>query len=149
MDARLDVDVREILKGLDRLDTRVQRGIRVGLARAGYQLMRDAIMQVPTVPFFKGWLRGSGSVFVDNELSTVSDIGDNRMANRQHTESKKSHEHVCIVGFNAPYAARLHEGNFHFKEPGAGRKFLEAKAIGNAGHYVKIIGNAIKEELRD
>ena len=121
------------------------KAIETGLGRAGLQIMNDAIMQSPTVPKEEGWLRGSASVFVNNELSAVSEHGIKGEANLVYTESRGLE---VVVGFNTPYAARLHESpKFNFTEPSSGAKFLETKLTRNKKTYLKIIANALKEGL--
>jgi hypothetical protein len=61
----------------------------------------------------------------------------------------KGAEFVGVIGFNAPYAARLHEGvGFHFTEPSSGPKYLESKMIRNQDMYFEIVANTIKEGAR-
>jgi len=117
-----------------------------GIATAGMQLLNDAIMEQPTVPIKEGWLRGSGSVFVQNKLCYVSPFGKPEMSAKDCAESIGPGQIVGVVGFNVPYAARLHEGiDFHFTEPSSGPKFLESKLLRNKDRYMKIIANTIKE----
>lgn len=117
-----------------------------GFARAGMQFLNDTIMQRPTVPIREGWLRGSGSIFVQNRLVGVSSHGKKGKANTEHSESIKGGEIAAVVGFNTPYAARLHEGEgMKFVEPSAGAKFLESKMSKNKNLYMKITANTIKK----
>lgn len=116
-----------------------------GIAKAGMQLLNDSIMQRPTTPILEGWLRGSGSVFVQNRLIGVSSHGKQGKANTDHSESIKGNRIAAVVGFNTPYAARLHEGEgLRFTEPSAGAKFLESKMSRNKGLYMKIVANTIR-----
>jgi hypothetical protein len=120
--------------------------IETGLGRASLQLMNDCVMEVPTVPIKEGWLRGSGSVFVQNKLVHESTFGKAGMANTDHSENLGPRDFVGVVGFNTPYASRLHEGlTFHFSEPSAGPKYMESKMMRNKERYMQIIANAIKE----
>jgi hypothetical protein len=118
----------------------------IGLGRAILQLLNDCVMEIPTVPLKEGWLRGSGSVFVQNKLSGVSGFGRPGFANKTHIDNIGRGEFVGVCGFNTPYAARLHEGiGFHFTEPSSGAKYMEKKLHGNKDRYQEIIANAIKE----
>jgi hypothetical protein len=124
----------------------VPERVEVGMGRAALQLLNDCIMEVPTVPIREGWLRGSGSAFVQNKLVGVSTAGLPGMANTDYAESMGPEEFVGVVGFNAPYAARLHEGiTFHFTEPSSGPKYLESKLMRNGNRFMEIIAGAIKE----
>ncbi|MCX5657850.1 MAG: hypothetical protein NTZ48_06475, partial [Candidatus Omnitrophica bacterium] len=117
-----------------------------GMGRAGLQLQNDAVMQRPTVPIKEGTLRGSGSVFVQNKLVGISSFGKPGKANTEHSESIPRGAIVAVVGFNTPYAAKLHEGvDFKFSEPSSGPKYLESKLIANKEIYMEIVANTIKE----
>ena len=119
----------------------------IGMGRASFQLLNDAIMEEPTVPHREGFLRGSGSIFVNNKFKGKSSQGDNSLVNSEHHESiNEENEIIGIVGFNTPYAERWHEadeGSVHFTEASAGVKFLEKKMNENRKLYYKIIANQI------
>lgn len=121
-----------------------------GLAAAGMLLLRDAVMDVPKVPHDEGTLRGSGSVHVNGKLiATSADQGDGKgtPADADNTPRVPG-AIVATVGFNTPYAARLHEHpEFEFTEEGTGAKFLEAKAIGNADAYMREAVDVMRGEL--
>jgi len=120
-----------------------------GMAKAGMQLLNDSIMQRPTVPIREGTLRGSGSVFVQNKLigRTPSVKGKGNPATDDSIAIGKN-EIVARVGFNTPYAARVHEVPMKFSEPSAGNKYLESKMSKNKNLYFKIVANAIKESAK-
>lgn len=147
MAKQFDIDFKDFEQKFNKIvKITVPKLAEKGLARAGMQLLNDSIMQQPTVPHKEGWLRGSGSVFVQNELAAESSSGKKGKAAKSHTEPIKRNEIVAVVGFNTPYAARLHEHpEFRFKEPGAGGKFLESKMSRFKSLYFKIVANAIKE----
>jgi hypothetical protein len=120
--------------------------VEIGFGRAALQLLNDCVIEVPTVPIKEGWLRGSGSVFVQNKLIGESSFGKPGRANTEYSETIGEHQFVGIVGFNTSYAARLHEGiDFHFTEPSSGAKYLESKLMRNKNRYMEIITNAIRE----
>jgi hypothetical protein len=120
--------------------------VEKGMGKAALQLLNDCVMEVPTVPIKEGWLRGSGSVFVQNKLIGESSFGKPGRANMEYSESIGEHQFVGLVGFNTSYAARLHEGiDFHFTEPSSGAKYVESKLMRNKDRYMEIIANAIKE----
>lgn len=119
------------------------------MGRAASQLLNDCIFEIPTVPLREGWLRGSGSVFVNNKLIAISPHGKSGKAATVSAEAIESGDLVGLCVFNAPYAARLHEGvGFKFREPSSGPKFLESKLIGNQDVYFEIIAKAIREKAK-
>ena len=120
-----------------------------GLGRAMLQVLNDCIMEIPTVPIKEGWLRGSGSIFVQNEFIKTSEgkgRGKPKYANMSFNESAGVDKVVGVIGFNAPYAAKMHEGlDLHFTDPSSGPKYLENKLITNKETYAEIIANTVKE----
>jgi hypothetical protein len=134
------------------VDERIPELVERGFGRAMLQMMNDCIMEVPTVPLREGWLRGSCSVFVQNQLVATSEgmpSAKPKYAVKDFMMTIKGAEFVGVIGFNAPYAARLHEGvGFHFTEPSSGPKYLESKMIRNQDMYFEIVANTIKEGAR-
>lgn len=117
-----------------------------GMAQAGMQLLNDCVMEVPTVPIKEGFLRGSGSVHVQNKLIMTSPYGKPGMAATIIDDSAEPGQIVATVGFNTPYAARVHEGiGMHFTEPSSGAKYLESKMMRNKNRYFQIIADTIKK----
>jgi hypothetical protein len=116
-----------------------------GLVLAGMRLIRDAVMEQPTVPIDTGHLRGSGTVHARNVMQYASaEFGSGTPNNGPEQTGALT----AVVGFNQPQAARLHEHpEYHFTDPDAGGKYLELKMQRNAKAYGKIIGAAIKERL--
>jgi hypothetical protein len=118
-----------------------------GMGVAMLACLGDCIMEVPTVPVKEGTLRGSGSIFVQNEfIKDSSDMPKAKSGNavRNHVEAKKPHKLIGVIGFNTPYAARLHENNFNFTEPSSGPKYLESKLLRYGKSYLKEIADVIK-----
>jgi hypothetical protein len=127
------------------------------MALAGLRLLRDSIMEMPTVPRDTGTLRGSGSVLVQNKHFMSADpVGGNPTPATAGDAKLGRGEIVAQVGFNTPYAAYQHEGVrmdgtrqvTDYTEPGSGSKFLERPLLQNAAAYKAIIGKAITEGLR-
>lgn len=120
-----------------------------GMGRAMIALLGDCVMEVPTVPVREGTLRGSGSIFVQNEF--IKDSSDMPKAKagkavQNHNETIKPSSVVGVVGFNTPYAAKMHEGvDFKFTEPSSGAKYLESKMLRNAKGYMKEVAETILE----
>lgn len=127
-----------------------------GMGRAMTQLLNDCMMEIPTVPVDEGTLRGSGSIFVQNQLVATSEGSPKSKKgtpNKDHREKVLSHQLVGVVGFNTPYASVLHEGiNVkqgyvirNYSEPSSGKKFLEKKLLSNGKSYLGEIADTIKE----
>ena len=121
------------------------------MAKAGMQVLNDAVMETPTVPLDEGTLRGSGSVFVNNKLigtSQKKSSGGRPNPAMQNVDLIPEGAVVTVVGFNVPYAARLHEHpEYNFREPGSGGKFLERKLIENRNLYLRIVANILGKYL--
>lgn len=149
----MTMDAKEFKRELKRLQVKVTpAGIIFGLGRAGLELMGDAIHKTPSVPLEEGTLRGSGSVFVNNELTKTS-----RHLAGPHgkptpaisiNEMQGKKEHVATIGFNTPYAARLHQHpEYEFNQdlaPGSGGKYLEYKLFAFGRKYFSIIVDGIR-----
>jgi hypothetical protein len=145
MDIRLDT--RDFDAKMQRLVQRtVPALVEKGLARAMLALLNDCVMEPPTVPLKEGWLRGSASIFVQNQLVAISPHGRPGKAATAHAAPLRATAWVGVIGFNTPYAARLHEGiSFTFTEPSAGPKFLEAKMQRHRASYMQEIADTIRE----
>lgn len=119
------------------------------LGVAMLSLMNDCINEVPTVPLKEGWLRGSVSVFVNNKFSGNKDNGKTDYMNKDHNGAIPKDSFVGVIGFNAPYAARLHEGiGFKFTEPSSGAKYLESKLLANRERYLRIVAECLEEDRK-
>ena len=92
------------------VDHAFPEAVEKGLGVATLQLLGDCVTEVPTVPIKEGWLRGSGSAFVQNKLAGISKHGKAGFANQAYSENIAKGKYMAIVGFNTPYAARMHEG---------------------------------------
>lgn len=82
-----------------------------GLMAMGLQLINNAVNGSPNesvrAPFRDGRLRGSGSVFVGSKK-----VGDTLFLGKEGTPAQsyaEANKNIVTVGFNTPYAARLHE----------------------------------------
>jgi hypothetical protein len=120
-----------------------------GMGRAMLDLMNDCIMEVPTVPLKEGFLRGSASIFVQNVFVSSSEALPGAKAGRAtktYSEALRVGRFTGVIGFNVPYAARLHEAiDYTFTEPSSGPKYLESKLMTKKEHYMKVVANTIKE----
>jgi len=91
---------------------------QAGLFKAGALLIRDAIMEEPKAPHLKGHLWRSQKIEKLEEGDKIIGVQ---------------------VGFDVPYAARLHEApnNWNWTLDGSGPKYLEAKMAGNPDKYIE------------
>jgi hypothetical protein len=120
-----------------------------GLGRAMLDLENDCVMEVPTVPLKEGFLRGSASMFVQNELVGIAIHGKAKFAKASLGMSIPGGKLVGVIGFNAPYAAKLHEGmDLSFTESSSGPKYLESKLQKNRKAYMKQIAKTIAKAGR-
>lgn len=152
------INTKQFVRDMKLLDSRFLAAAEKGVAKAGMALLRDSVMSVPTVPLDEGTLRGSGSVIVQGEnTATAGDLGypanpdedGNGSPATSDASSVDRDAIVAVVGFNTPYAARLHEHpEFEFNEPGSGGKYLEQPLADNEDKYKKIVGTEIKKGIR-
>lgn len=139
----------------------ITRAANQGLVLSGMRLLRDSIMEEPKVPHDEGTLRGSGSVFHSSSFGNTKFFrlagtsegmasGGNPTPARHTSQAKQTHGSIeVLVGFNTPYAARLHEHpEYNFTEAGTGGKYLERKMVENRDRYMKIVQKAIKDAAR-
>lgn len=131
----IQFDASGLIKGLDELGKAVINAIMKGLFLSGEQLRSDSVMIVPFDKGFNGGLAGSAST----QLPV-----DDGMGNLEVT-----------VGYNMPYAAKLHEDmTLHIKQTNtvAGQKrqqkYLEKPAKENAQKYGTIIRDSFNEALQ-
>ena len=99
---------------------------QAGLFKAGALLIRDAIMEEPKAPHLKGHLWRSQKIEKLEEGDKIIGVQ---------------------VGFDVPYAARLHEApnNWNWTLDGSGPKFLEAKMATNPNKYIEPAATHIRE----
>lgn len=100
-----------------------------GLFIAGSRLIKDAIMQEPRAPHLTGHLWRSQLILLIKDDRQIIGVQ---------------------VGFNVPYAARLHEApsNWDWSMKGAGPKFLESKLAVNKDTYMELAANFIRSKQR-
>ena len=154
------------LKRLNLADKRVRASATKHMARAGMRLLRDSLMDAPTVPLKEGTLRGSGAVHVNGKMvgsaeefgypPTASGKEDGAPADSIGLPVGKD-EIVATTGFNTAYAARLHEHpEYNFSPPDkngkriapeSGGKYLERPLFENAERYPKIVAAGIRKDV--
>jgi hypothetical protein len=122
----IDFDFKAFNGSLDELGKAVTEIVKKALIESGEQLRGDSVNIVPFKRGFNGGLAGSASTQLENDESV-------------------------IVGFNMPYAAKLHEDmtlNISQKFAGSGfrrqQKYLEKPARENAQKYGRILAEAFR-----
>lgn len=168
MIGQIRFDTSRFERGLAEMEERFNEGVRRGLAEAAGQLLNDAVQIEPTAPIVEGYLRSTGSYFVNNQLVGTSPMslkprGERKLRkgmrprpNTNDSEPIGQAEMVAVVGFNTPYAAYLHEGMRRdgsrvirkYTERGSGRKFLESKMSRYHQQYLQVIAENIKAALK-
>ena len=152
MNINIQFDPDDFLKGLNKANEIVLQAIERGMGVAMLSMLGDCVMETPTVPLKEGWLRGSGSIFVQNKFISTSETmptAKMKYALTSFVEGIPEKQVEGVIGFNAPYAAKMHEGiDFHFTEPSSGAKYLETKMHRNKNRYVEIIADEVKKDLK-
>lgn len=125
----IDFDFSAFNGGLEELGKAVKEIIKKALIESGEQLRGDSVNIVPFDRGFSGGLAGSASTQLEND-------------------------ETVIVGYNMPYAARLHEDmtlKISQKFAGNGgrrqQKYLEKPARENAQKYGKLLADAFHAYL--
>ncbi len=125
----LDFDLSALNAGLDALSKGVVEAVMKGLFLGGEQLRADSVMIVPFDKGFNGGLAGSASTQLPVNLGDSCEV---------------------TVGYNMPYAARLHEDmTLHINQKNTvggqtrRQKYLETPAKENAEKYGKILSDAV------
>lgn len=120
----------------------------------GLQLLNNTINGSPNEsvvpPVLTGRLRASASVFVGSEFmkdtSNLSVSGDSPTPNKSYSDNIDT----VTVGFNTPYAARMHEqysefkpGKFSKRSGDVGEKFLERHITADKEELIKLYGKIL------
>lgn len=140
-------------RGSRKAEQRVVAGAERGLARAGLQLLSDAIMESPTCPVDEGVLRGSGSVAVAGAFTAKSVDVDPSFGGESESTGvpggiSDGREITAEVGFNSPYAADTNFTVKAYKEPTAGAFWFTSKVDKFKDLYAKIVANDVREALK-
>lgn len=129
------VDTSQLESGLADWHRQIAEALAEGLGQGASMLLNDAVQEIPTVPMLSGYLRGSGSVFVNGKLITTS-AGEAGGSPALSDETEVNpYQIVARAGFNTVYAAVQHEGRWqtgplagveitHWSEPGSGPYYL-------------------------
>ena len=121
------MDFKDFNKGFRLIiETTIPDLAQVGLFKAGALLIKDAITVEPKAPHLTGHLWRSQKI--EKLMEGKNIIG-------------------VQVGFDVPYAARLHEApdNWNWTLDGSGPKFLESKMAGNPNKYIEPAAKHIRE----
>lgn len=144
----IKLDDKEFKKNFKKFVKITEEQIIKGLTTAGGMLLRDCIMERPTVPIKEGTLRGSGSVVVEGVLKRTSKEFGYEKGNPATIDNRRANARTATVGFNTPYAIRTHEVPMNFTEPSAGNKWMENKLKRYKKDYMKEIVEKIKEGFK-
>lgn len=132
------MDFRDFDKKFEKV---VKRTIPQASAKALYEeapyVLRDAIMETPTVPKSRGVTKGGRR-----------GGGPGHLRRSQKIERPLLFPDISVeLGFNAEYAAYVHEmpRSYLFTIPGSGPKYLESKLIKNKEKYMKNVARRIRE----
>jgi hypothetical protein len=154
-------DAAEFLKGLDLADRLIREEVGLAMGQIGLDILDDATQDIPSVPFEKGTLRGSGSVIlVDRgtaEVIATSEGGGDLAPDAPPPTPSLSADGAgpidldgvtVLVGFNTPYAARLHEHpEYNFTEPGSGADYLASKIVPQKDEHMASLAERIRTRL--
>lgn len=152
----IDFDMGNFVDSMLQMSDNMVKACERGAGKAASALLNDTIMEMPAVPLEEGTLRGSGSVFVQNELTqTAPNTGGTPTPATIGDETLTPDVVTAVVGFNTPYAAYQHEGVradgthvvVNYTHSGTGKKFLEKKLFDNENDYVAIVAKEVKEAM--
>ena len=118
----------QMRRRLDKLAAQYPTATFRAAGQVGQQVINDAINIVPTVPIRTGNLRSSGTFEVFPGGAGWRSVR-------------------LVVGFNTPYAARVHQFPMNFREPGAGNYFLSSKLQRFRGEYIRVWGEKVARSL--
>jgi hypothetical protein len=148
MQPKVKIDTTAAKKSLQTLENAYLAELAEGLAQAGVKLLNDAVMELNTVPKDTGFLRGSGSVFVNGRLRHANS-GGNPARTLENAGDETLGRMVLVVGFNTVYAAVMHEGGWqsgplagvqikNYHEAGSGKFYLLSKMVAHQKQYIDL-----------
>ena len=154
-----NVDTTQLAAGLARWSREIVEALGEGMGQAGAQLLNDATQEIPTVPLLTGYLRGSGSVFVNGKIIATSPQGGAGGSPATSDEyAEREGQIICRVGFNTVYAAVMHEGRWrtgplagveikNYREPGSGKYYLLTPLQEHREEYIQTAVDYAKAKL--
>jgi len=151
----IDFDTSDMEKELKKFFNKIDPKAREkGLMALGLKLLNYTVNGSPREsslpPIRDGRLRGSGSVFVGNKK-----IGDTLFAGKGKgtpvTSLRENNPNVVTIGFNTPYAAKMHENLIPYGEqyvPG-GKVRAKRTKENVAGVRGKFLENHLKNDKKE
>jgi len=123
------MDISKFLTGLDRGDKRFKDSAADGLFLEGAKVIKNAIEEKPRAPHLEGHLWRS---------QRVKKMG------------VKKDAITLYVGFNVPYAAKLHEALnvTNWTLAGSGPKYLSSKLTRHKEEHMKNVAGFIKGKMK-
>jgi hypothetical protein len=149
----ISVDTKDFdLKFGELMKRSVPANVSKGMFRAGNELLRDAIYEVPKAPFDEGHLRASARTQLGGGV--MIKFGTGAYMPPASVDARDGEGYALLAGFNIIYAARWHEltpeedARINWTLPGSGRKYLETKLIRHKDKYAKIVADYLERLLR-
>lgn len=147
------VDTSEVDKNITKLAKKSPKAIDAALAVAGIQFLTwcntGSSKQSRTPPIRRGFLRGSGSVFVGNTLVGKA----SGYPNDDALGSYSGGEHTITWVYNANYATKMHEttyelGPYSAQAGNAGNKWLELHLQNDKELLMSLITTEFEKALK-
>lgn len=131
-----------------------------GMMVLGLQLLNNVVNGSPNeprvTPIFQGFLRGSGSVFFEKELlATSAKFGfSKKSSDVRPNESYQGKKDEVTIGFNAPYATKMHEtdwtpGPVSAQSGDVGNKFLERHLKADRKELFQLYADVHKKDWKN
>lgn len=115
----VDIDAKEVLAKLGKLSgAELERAARAARGEVGDALLNLSQKEVP------------------HDIGTLANTGVSQAEGNDH-----------VVGYNTPYAARLHEHPEYKFQKGRKGKYLEQPIKENINQFTQVFGMAVKERL--
>ena len=113
-----------------------------GLMKGAAILLADAVKEEPAVPKSRGVTKEKGKKYTGP--------GNLRRSQKVEKPEIRHGEIFCEAGFDADYAAKVHEmpSSTNWTTPGTGPKFLTTKLARNKDKYMKITAEHIRQNAR-
>lgn len=154
-------DPSAFLRGLDLAEQLYKDAAVDAFRQLGLAILDDTISESPTVPIEFGTLRASGSaIVVDAEgreelVGTTEGLADVAPGGEPGTPMTSAEGLdvelggiTLIIGYNQPYAARLHEHpEYKFREPGSGAKYVESHIVPRAQEHMEFVAGFIRARV--
>lgn len=144
-----------LLEWAFQIRTEADQRARSALRQVGIQILKDSILDVPRCPVKTGSLACSGSVHLDgmciatsaswrSQVEVVEHSNFDPTPNRDMMTLLAGQRHRVVIGFNKPYARRLHfSPELHFR-PFQGAMWLTLKLVQNQEKYRGMIRKYIR-----